>query len=1244
MSSARLRGLRLVGFKSFAERTYVEFGGGISAIVGPNGSGKSNLADALRWALGEQGRSLRTRRAEDVIFAGSSSRRAIGMTDVALIIDNEDRLLPVDFAEVELGRRLYRSGENEYLLNRQRVRLRDLVELLDSANLADNAFLFIGQGMVDQALALRPEERRPLFEEAAGIRRHERRRRHAEGELAEAESNLERVRDVLAELRPQARRLAAQAEQQAARRTAGSALAQALMEAAGSKLMDALGAAQAQQAALRSAQRDADAALAGLREAEEMVTRLSRALAERSDAEASARTALEAARSRTVEWRLIESRLASESAGLERDRARLVAEREAISQRADAARREVAGPVPDVDQSGDEALREIDLGIADAERRLAELRDASIAVSERVSAARRDRDAQAAERERLGRRAHDAAVRLRELEARAAQLAARAEATGAEREAAIKAGGSAADREAAAEAAYEVARAQQDQAEDAFREAERRLADVQQRLESTRASLAAVDASLAAASDSPSMRSARARGGQRLAEGLEVESGLRIAVEAVLGDALTGVLIGAAAVPALSDSASGTLVLREGGVRSRAGEGTRIEAAAVATGGGKLSDAVRRDPGGAVSALLARTVWVSTLADALALRSLLPAGWRLATRDGVVVTDEGVVRLGRGESLLARQEERAALLRSLAPLEQAVTAGTEARAEAARRRSAAAEGVEEARRALHVMRRDRRVADEQERAAVRTAETAAREATWETAQRDRAAAESSAAAAAVAALGARGEPHESETPRDGQSSQGAPDAGLTAAADRLRALTERRRRLAASALARAQEREAAVDRRRRAEVALTMDESRLQQLDGEVTRLVATASDASQRATEARTRLAAASAEEDGLAEALGALLRGSGDERELMLSAERSAAEQREKLRTAENRSRSAEVSEMEARLSADAVREQLLVELAGIGGEGLAALLDLTTRPPRGATEASQAEAGRPARDAPASEPRSAASGPEGNAAEFDAETLPAALESALDAALAVWQATPRGPEAAPTGISAGRLAALRRRYHDLGASNPFAAEEYAEVRQRLETLDAQRVDLEGAIRATRELIGQLSNLISTQFRATFAALEGAFGRRFQQLFDGGEAQLSLTDPEDLSRTGVEITARPPGKKRQPLAMLSGGERALTAVALLMAMLEVRPVPFCVLDEVDAALDEANIGRFSAALRTLAEQIQFIVITHNRGTIEAADALYGVTVDDDAVSRVVSLRLGELDEATLALAAPRG
>ncbi|MBA3308309.1 MAG: chromosome segregation protein SMC [Chloroflexi bacterium] len=1213
MSAARLRAMRMIGFKSFAERTDVAFGSGISAIVGPNGSGKSNLVDALRWTLGEQGRSLRTRRAEDLIFAGSSSRRAIGMADVALIIDNDDRLLPVDYAEVELGRRLFRSGENEYLLNRQRVRLRDLTELLDSANLADNAFLFIGQGMVDQALALRPEERRPLFEEAAGIRRHERRRRQAEAQLEEAESNLERLRDVLAELRPQARRLAAQAEQQMARRTAGMDLAAALVDVARGRLTAALRDAETQRVALRAAHRAADAALSGLREAEETIARLARASAERAAAESEARTVLETARARTVEWRLVESQLSGELATIERDRTRLSAERDDLARRADAARDDVATPLPPVDATEDETLRDLDVAMDLAVRRVAALLDASSAVGERTAAARREREARAAEQERLDRRARQAAARLVEETQRAEQCLARAEAASARRESHVAAGRLAADEETAAEAAHEAARGDLDGAEDAAREAERRLAEVQGRLHAARAAVGALDAWLAATSDGGLLRFARARGGRRLAEGLEVEAELRAVVEAVLGDALTGVMLEGSMVPALGGSARGTIVLRDEGPRGRAGEGTPIEAAAIAAGGGRVAAALWRDPDGAVGRLLARAVWVPALSDALALRAALPPGWRVATKDGALVNDEGVVRLGGGESVLARQAERAALLRAVTPLEEEAAAAAEARSEAALRRSAASGAVESARGALHVARRERRVTEEQERAVVRTAETAAREAAWQTAQRDRAASESALAAEAVTAVaqvsGAAG-PKAPETPAgDAGSSGPAPAAELTAAQERLEVLRKRRELLDATVSARARERESLRERRRRAEISLAMDETRLEQIEQEMSRLVAAASDASQRLSEARNQLAGAHEEEQRLAAKLRALLEGSGDERERLLAAERSAADQRERLRAAEGRSRSAEVAEMEARLGAEAVREQLLTELAGLGGEGLAAL-----------------------------------TGETGVTAETEAETLPAALEAALEALTSAWRAGPAGSPPTSPGASAGRLAALRRRYHELGASNPYAAEEYAEVRQRLESLDNQRTDMEVAIRATRELIAELSGLISSQFRATFAALEGAFGRRFQQLFDGGEAQLSLTDPEDLSRTGVEITARPPGKKRQPLAMLSGGERALTAVALLMAMLEVRPVPFCVLDEVDAALDEANIGRFSAALRTLAERIQFIVITHNRGTIEAADALYGVTVDDDAVSRVVSLQLGELDPGTPFLVASEG
>jgi chromosome segregation protein len=321
---------------------------------------------------------------------------------------------------------------------------------------------------------------------------------------------------------------------------------------------------------------------------------------------------------------------------------------------------------------------------------------------------------------------------------------------------------------------------------------------------------------------------------------------------------------------------------------------------------------------------------------------------------------------------------------------------------------------------------------------------------------------------------------------------------------------------------------------------------------------------------------------------------------RERLTAAERDASAARERLRASDERLRAADRADLEARLGRDALREQLLVELAGLGGLGLERL-----RTEAGLDELPDT----------------------GSASDAEGDDEAAELERALAVVAERWAAQP--PPADPP--STGRLASLRRRYHELGAANPFAVDEYAEVRARLELLEAQQSDLRQAIVRTRELITELNTMIADQFRTTFQALEEAFDARFQQLFGGGYAHLVMTDPGDLSATGIEIVARPPGKKQQALAMLSGGERALTAVALLFAMLQVRPVPFCVLDEVDAALDEANVGRFTSALRELAERTQFIVITHNRGTIEVADALYGVTVGDDSVSRVISLRLEE-------------
>ena len=1221
---ARLLALRLQGFKSFAERTVVEFGGGISAIVGPNGSGKSNLADALRWSLGEQGRALRSRKSEDVIFAGSDKRAALGMADVMLVLDNADGLLPVEYSVLELGRRLYRSGENDYLLNKQRVRLRDLVDLLDAAHLADNAFLFIGQGMVDQALALRPEERRPLFEEVAGVRRHERRRRKAEDQLVESETNLARVEDILGELRPQARRLAAQAEQQATRLTAGEELAEALILAAHVRWHDAAGRA-AETGTRRDHERaEADRAMGALQAAEETAAGIAGELGERAEAERRRREAHDAARSALTELRLREARLAGDLEAIGRDRSRLSDERAAAEADLSVQRRALAQPVPPRDLELDAAVGDAERALADALAELGSLRVARQARGEEAAALRRATAAREAEGETARRRLADAERRAA-TERETAAEAANQRATLEERVVAARTALEAAiSREADSAAERERARVAADKAEAARQAATERASAAGTALAEQQGRLGAIDVRLVEEESRGIARAARRRGGRRVDEELVVEPAYRAAVEAVLDEVARAYLVDRASAPDLAGE-RGLLVLREVAAARAATSGNAADARerrllerVADLGGGPLASTIRRDPGGVVSRILARAVVVPDLATAIAIQEELPAGWLAAVRDGSAVVGELTVRLGRGDAALERRAEAERLrgevdrLAAEAAEAAGVVAATTALAVEARRFLDTARG-EESQSAG-----ERRAAEEEDRAAARALEAAVREAGWQAAQADRLAVELGRLREAVAS-------HEAVTSTDAPNEARGSDGGDALAAWEARAseLRSSRDRLGAQQADVEAGRRKAEARRARAEATVAMNEGRIARAEADA---VAQATREQALLVE-RERLGGESAlaarREEEAANALAELRLADTAARDRLAAAERDAAAARDRLRAADDRLRAADRADLEARLGRDALREQLLVELAGLGELGLQRLV---------AQLPDDAIPVGPGDDVQANEriERGAVDGDDGefhHGDDADDADDAAALESALAAVVVRWAASP--PPADPPG--AGRLATLRRRYHELGAANPYAVDEYATVKARLESLDTQQSDLRQAIERTRELIGELNRMIAEQFATTFQALETAFDRRFQQLFGGGFARLSLTDPADLSATGIEIVARPPGKKAQALAMLSGGERALTAVALLFAMLEVRPVPFCVLDEVDAALDEANVGRFTEALTELAARTQFIVITHNRGTIEAADALYGVTVGDDSVSRVISLKLDE-------------
>ena len=1213
---ARLLALRVQGFKSFAERTMVEFGPGISAVVGPNGSGKSNLADALRWTLGEQGRSLRTRKSEDVIWAGSERRAAIGLADVTLVLDNSDGLLPVDYSVVELGRRLFRSGENEYLLNRQRVRLRDLVDLLDAANLADNAFLFIGQGMVDQALALRPEERRPLFEEVAGVRRHERRRRKAEEQLTESAANLARVEDILAELRPQARRLAAQAEQQATRSSAGSELAQALVGAAHARWHEASGRLAAAVARRDAAAGAARAAMAALTLAEDAAGTIAGELETRAAAERERRDAHEQARAALTSLQLREARLAGDLEAIERDRQRLSDERAAAEASAATERRAMAaGSLPGRDVELEASLAEAERQLADALAELGTLRAASRARGEELAAVRRAEHARQAELETARRRLADAERRAAEERTRlTAARTARAEAE-AGREAAARALSVTLDMEQAAVEAAEIARLQVEEIE----AARPRLRDTLQNAESGRSALlariAALESRLAEEEARGIARAARRHGGRRVDEELVVESSMRPAIEAALAETARAYLVDRSAVGALAAERGMVVVAqatRPTATEAPARERRLLERIAE-LGGQPLTEAIRRDPGGAATAVLGRSVVLPDLDACLSVQAELPPGWQAVPRDGGAVVTLLAVAFGGPDGPLDRRAELVQLRTEAERLEPIQRDAEQAVAEAEAATTGAREGLDRRRGDESAAVAARRRTEEAERLAVRLLEAAIREAGWHEAQASRLEQETARLREAVATQEAV---TSSGTPAHGAGAPGTPSA-IEAWEDRLSELRARRDRLAAQQSERDSARREAESRRARAEAAVALADSRVAAADQESAALGARRSALEVTRDTLRAELGDAVALEARARAALDEVRAADAAGRAQLADAEREAAAARELLRDADERLRAADHDELEARLGIEGLREQLLVELAGIGELGALELRraagEASPRPAAAVEASSRAVPAGVADDEPADGP--------------DEDSEAAALEAALTAVAAIWATTPPPAEAVPPG----RLAQLRRRYHELGAANPYAVDEYAELRVRLETLETQRADLDAAITRTRELIAELNRMIADQFSATFRALEAAFDRQFNQLFGGGFARLSLTDPDELASSGVEIVARPPGKKAQALAMLSGGERALTAVALLFAMLEVRPVPFCVLDEVDAALDEANVGRFCAALRGLADATQFVVITHNRGTIEAADALYGVTAGDDSVSRVISLRLDE-------------
>lgn len=1197
-----LRRLEIQGFKTFAGRTLFEFQPGVTAVVGPNGSGKSNLVDAIRWVLGEQHPgALRCKRTEDLIFSGGGRRAPAGFAEVSLTIDNSDRLLSAPYSEVTITRRATRSGENEYFINRQRVRLRDVQEV---AAPISGAYAIINQGLVDAALNLRPLERRRLFEDAASISVYEQRRVDAERRLRETNANIARCADILAELEPRLRSLkrqaalarshrdlsaelhvvlalyyarlwrTAQAECAAAEQSARS-LAETLaarqtdiagVSAAIQRIRDQIhalrtriGALHAERSALRASAESMQRALAvgherltALKRQIEDQERALRDLDHQRAAQQSEQEAV-AAQLASAEQRLDQAQ--QECAAYEARRAERVARRAALRQSLDEARRDLMEI-----QAALGATRRQKTQIEEHRERLARERataEESLAAAQDALAARRADLAQAeAQVAALDQELTEASLRVEQ-----------------------------------ALSDVERCRRQRAAAAEALEAARRRQTDLEARLETLRRLHRSYAGTFAGVRAAMQWAEAQGRAGFALvASLLRVPAELETAVEAALGSRLQNIVVdrwedAEAAIEALKRSGEGRATfLPLDTIRTRGNDSERARIMVDPDNGvlGVASDLIDVDARYRPIAdmLLGRTLIVRTLAVARRELQRIGGGWTIVTLAGEQVSAAGAVTGGAAvkESGTLRRERE---LRELPErLEAATRAVEQAHAQLVAASEAYAAAEQTARDAERHQRQVQRSLD-QARVTAAQAQRAADRAETECLVRQR---------------------------RIEQI-----DAEITVIRDRLQSIIAEQEELT--------QREGAA----RAQV----DHLQAQ----EESQRAADAAD-----DEALAVLRARRADAEGEVRALRAVLH-TGVQALVRIDEQRRALTERiERL----HRERETLVHE----LTQTTARHQTLLEQI----DALRARIDPAE------AELNVLEQQREEHEARAQSLTSALIDAETayNRATVEAQRAHDRLETLRERAagdgIDIEAAVRSHPEPQPERdieTLQQRIGDLRQRISRLGAINPLALEEYDEAAARYEFLSNQMNDLRAASATLNELIAELDNAIRTRFETTFRTVAAEFERSFTRLFGGGEARLALINdngdedddqngvrPPGIASLGVEIIARPPGKRQQHLALLSGGERALTAAALLFAILKANPTPFCVLDEVDAALDEANVGRFRDALAELSAKTQFIIVTHNRGTIEIADTIYGVAMGDDGASRVLSLRLEEVDQ----------
>ena len=1175
----RLKELEIQGFKSFPDKTKIEIGEGITGVVGPNGSGKSNISDSIRWVLGEtSSKQLRgSGKMEDVIFGGTQSRGAMGYASVALTIDNSDHGLDMDADEVTIGRRYYRSGESEYSINGQNVRLKDVYELLLDTGIGRDGYAIVGQGRIAEIVGAKSAERREIFEEASGIAKYRYRKNEAERRLDAAEGNLERLRDILGELEKRVGPLKRDSEKaqqflelSEKRKTLEITLWVDAIRRANDSLRDQqrkYEAAQADYDRLSRQLDEFDEKSASLRaEAQQLMLAVEQANADiRAITEANAGSESEIAvlknESEHSRFRIDEAASELERAGQGRESI----EREAADHRA--------------------AIETLKSGMAGLDARVAELREALRALEEKAAASGERRDVIDAAMARLQDTA--TAARVSAASAQSAGEAAANRLTEAQRQAEeLKAGAAATDEErrraerrfkdaeeavtrndnikAGLKLKLDSRRRQQAEAADNLQKADRERSAAAQRihiLEDLERNMDGYQQSVKAVM--------RAAGGGRLrgiigpvAGIITVEKGYETAIETALGFALQNIVVedqgcARAAIGFLKDERAGRATfLPLDTVQGSRFTGRLTGTAEVA------ADLVRTDPKyqHIIDNLLGRIIVVEDLTEASAVARNLGYRNRIVTLDGQVINAGGSFTGGstaRSVGVFSRKQELDELRSKLTKLEQK---RTEAEKELAARKAevdnlsaqlAGAEGegmnaaTEHVRANLELERLTKAAAQYDETARSIEAEIAAQQ------------------AAVTRNETARTEAEKARTDAEAELAQYT--AELAALGESTGSLTAEREKITGELSEKQLQRLA--------------DEKDVGLHEAALEGLRSRTGEAAARARELQTAIEAAKAKIEANALKIAEMERVRGDNQQKIAAAE-------------------------ETIRSANAARLEKEAAISKLGQDNRA----LTDERERMSGEMARLAERRTAAETELNDTNSKL-WEEYQLTESEARSQCVPFESLTELRRSVTE--------------------VRGKIRALGNVNVGAIDEYKEVRERYDFLKAQVTDVEKAKAELTKMIAELCSEMQELFTASFKQINANFQQIFKELFGGGHARLYLSDEANVLESGIEIEVSPPGKVIKNLSALSGGEQALVAISIYFAILRVNPAPFCFLDEIEAALDDVNVARYAQYLRHMTDRTQFIVITHRRGTMEAADVLYGVTMQEDGVSKILRLDL---------------